>query len=81
MHHRRNRRARAKRLAHGAHVGDVALDELAVLDRVAMAGDQVVEDDDAVAGALQRLGGVAADVAGAAGDEHRARVSGQWRNT
>ena len=34
-----------------------------------MAGDEVVEDDDAVAGLLQRLGGVAADVAGAAGDE------------
>ena len=37
-------------------------------------GDEVVEDDDAVAGAVQRLGGVAADVSGAAGDEH-ARAS------
>jgi hypothetical protein len=36
-------------------VGDVALDELAVLDGAAMAGDQVVEDDDAIAGAVSAL--------------------------
>ena len=71
----------AQRAPHRRHVGDVAFDELAVLDRLAVAGDEVVEDDDAVAGAVQRLGRVAADVAGAAGDEDAARVSGQWRNT
>ena len=49
-------------------------------DRLAMTGDQVVEDDDAIAGPLQRLGRVAADVAGATGDEDGARASVQWRN-
>ena len=62
-------------------VRDVAFDELAVLHRFAVAGDQVVEDDDAVAGARQRLGRVAADVAGASGHQHRARLTGQWRNS
>jgi hypothetical protein len=30
---------------------------------------------------MQRLARVAADVAGAAGDEHGARASAQWKNT
>ena len=64
-----------------ARVHDVAFDQLAELHRRAMARDQVVEDDDAVAGAMQRFGRVAADVTGAAGDEHGARASVQWRNT
>ena len=63
-----------QRAAHGGDVGDVAFDQLAELHRVAMPGDQVVEDDDAVAGPVQRLGRVAADVAGAAGDEDGARA-------
>ena len=56
-------------------------DQLAELRRGAVPGNQVVEDDDAVAGALQPLGRVAADVTGAAGDEHGARASAQWKNT
>ena len=59
----------AQRAPHRRHIRDVALDQLAVLDGLAVAGDEVVEDDDAMAGLVQRLGGVAADVAGAAGDE------------
>ena len=36
----------AQRRPDGAHVGDVAFDELAVADRLAMTGDEVVVDDD-----------------------------------
>ena len=38
-----------KRIPHRSHVGDVAFDERTVLDRLAMSGDQVVVDDDAIA--------------------------------
>jgi nucleoside-diphosphate-sugar epimerase len=71
----------SQRLAHGGDVGDVALHELAVADGVAVARNQVVVHDDLVAAAVQRLAGVAADVAGAAGDQDRPRLSGQWRST
>ena len=54
-------------------VGDIALDELAVADGFAMPGHEVVEDDDPIAGAVQRLAGMAADVAGASGDQNAAR--------
>ena len=64
----------------GPRIRDVALDQLAPLHRAAMPGRQVVEYDDAIARARQRLRRVAADVAGAAGDEDGARVSAQWRN-
>ena len=70
----------AQRAPHGRHIRDVALDQLAILDGLAVTGDEVVEDDDAMTGLMQRLGGMAADVAGAAGDENAPRVSGQWRN-
>ena len=40
--------------------------------RLAMPGREVVVDHDPVAGLHQRLDGVAADVAGAAGHQHRA---------
>ena len=69
-----------KRVTHGRDVGDVAFDERSVPDRLAMTGDQVVVHDDAIARPAERLGGVAADVAGAAGHQHRADVSGQWRS-
>ena len=61
-------------------VGDVALHELAVLYGLPMAGQQIVEDNDAVAGTVQRFCRMAADVAGAAGDQNRPRLSGQWKN-
>jgi hypothetical protein len=44
-------------------------------------GHEVIEDDDAMAGLVQRLGGVAADVPGPAGHEDATRSSGQWKNT
>ena len=69
----------AQGAAHGVDVADVALDERRTERRLAMTGRQVVVDDGPVAGPAQRLGGVAADVAGATGHQHRARVSGgQW---
>ena len=55
--------------AYRAGVGDVALDQFPVLDGLAMPGDKIVEDDHPVAGPGERLGGVAADIAGAARDE------------
>ncbi len=48
---RRRRRARASAVAHRRHIGDVALDQLAVLARPRDGRRRVVEDDDAVAGA------------------------------
>ena len=72
---------RPQRVAHRGQIGDIAHFERAELRRGAVAGNQVVEDDDAMPGALQRLRGMAADVAGAARDEHRPPVSVQWRNT
>jgi hypothetical protein len=65
----------------GSHVGDVPFDQLAVLDGASMSGREIVVDDDAVTGAAQSLGGVAADVAGATGHQDGARATAQWRNT
>ena len=70
----------AQRLAHCGDLGDVAAHELTVADRLAVAGEQVVVDDHFVAGAAERLRGMAADVAGPAGHEHAARLSGQSRS-
>src|SRR5207249_969132 len=70
-----------QRSTESGDVGDVAFDERAVADRVAMAGAQVVEDHDAIASLVQRLGGVAADVPVAAGDARAAPPRVQWRNT
>ena len=70
-----------QRVANGRDVGDVSLDERPVLDGAAMAGDQVVVDENGVPRPAERLGRMAADVAGAAGDEDGARASAQWRNT
>ena len=63
--------------AHGVDVADVALDERRAERRVAMARRQIVVDDDAISRLPERLGGVAADVAGAAGHEHGGGA--QWR--
>jgi hypothetical protein len=71
----------AQRAPYRGDVRDVAFNELAVPDGLAMTGREVVEDHDAMAGLMQRLGRVAADVSGAAGDEDAARLSVQWRNT
>ena len=70
----------AQRRAQGRDIGDVADHQLAVLDGAAMPGGQIIVDDDAIAGALKNLGGVAADVAGAAGHEDSLQASAQWRN-
>ena len=70
-----------QRVADRRAIGDVTRDERSVLHRLAMTGDEVVEDDDGVAGAVQRLRRMAADVAGAAGHEDGAPATGQWRNT
>ena len=43
------------------------------MHRLAVAGAEVVVHDHLVAGAAKRLGRVAADVAGAAGDQHARR--------
>ena len=79
VHHRRHAVA-SERRAHGTDVRDVALDELAVLHGAAVSGDEIVEDDDRVAGTTERLGRVAADVAGAARHQD-ATPGGQWKNT
>ncbi len=63
-----------------AGIQDVSFDQLAVAHRLTVAGAEVVVDDRLVAAARERLAGVAADVAGAAGYEHPARLSGQWRS-
>ena len=56
------------------------LNEVAELQRAAMAGSEIVVHHRAVAGALERLGRVAPDVPRAAGDEDGARLSGQWKS-
>ena len=60
------------RLAHRGSIGDVALDQIAELDGGPVAGDEIVEHHDSIAGTLQRFRGVAADVARSAGDQNRA---------
>ena len=72
-----------QRPADRRQVGDVALDDLAVPDRLAMSGDQAVERDNPVPRLVERLGRVAADIAGAAGDEdaparHLLRLALRW---
>ena len=79
MHHR-ERPMPPERAPKRRHVRDVAVDEVAVADRLAVAGGEVVEHDDLVARPGQRLRRVAPDVAGAAGDENRPRLSAQWRS-
>ena len=57
---------------HQRLVAGLALDERHALgDRPVEAGGQVVEHDDALARRDQRVDHVAADVAGAAGDQNR----------
>src|SRR5439155_4629910 len=80
VHHREDA-VMPQRVADRRAIGDVTRDERSVLHRFAMTGDEVVEDDDRVAGAVQRLRRMAADVAGAAGHEDGAPATGQWRNT
>ena len=79
MHDRENVAA-PEGVANGGDVGDVALNELAVADRLPVSCRQIIEDHDPVAGAAQGLGGVAPDVPRAAGNQHAERLSGQWRN-
>jgi hypothetical protein len=55
---------------HEVAITGVADDELAVRHRLAKAGGQVVERHDALAGRAELAHDVAADVAGAAGDEN-----------
>ncbi|MNC86010.1 hypothetical protein D3C83_16370 [compost metagenome] len=80
MHHRCCA-AVADRATDGGDVGDVADDEGPAESGLAMSSRQVVVDHDIVTGLTQRLRGVTADVACAAGDEDDvAGVSGQRRN-
>src|SRR5207302_997868 len=64
MHHRRDA-VPAERLAHRPGVRDVAFDQRAITDGLAMTRDKIVEHDDGIAGAPQRLASMAADVPGA----------------
>ena len=80
VHHRRNLVPR-ERLTYRRHVRDIGFDQLAVSNRLPMAGHEVVQYDDPVARAAQRLRRMAPDVSGAARDEDRAPFSAQWRNT
>ena len=70
----------AQRAPHPVDVADLAFDQVAKSHGATMAGGEVVVRHGAVAGAAERLGGVAPDVAGPAGHEDRAGISGQWRN-
>jgi hypothetical protein len=63
----------ADRLAQQRHIADVAHDEWRTERRLAVPRRQIVEDDDPAAGSGDKLGGVAADVAGAAGDQNGAQ--------
>ena len=81
MHHRGGA-GLPQRAAHGGDISDVPFDQPAAEHGAAMTRREVVVDDDVVAGLAQRLRGVAADVAGAAGDEDptsgRPVSAGQW---
>ena len=67
--------------AHRVDVADVAFDQRRTECRLAMSGRQVVVDDDPVPSLAEGLGGVAADVARAAGNQDGGRLScGQWSN-
>jgi hypothetical protein len=72
---------RAKGFANRRDVGDVALDEVAIADRIAMPCHETVEDDYPIAGAMQSLAGMTADVASPSRHENAARFSVQWKST
>ena len=76
VHHRGGARL-PQRAAYGGDIGDVAFDQPAAEHGAAMTRREVVVDDHVVAGLAQRLRGVAADVAGAAG--HQDHVASQCR--
>ena len=58
-------------LAHQRLVGDLALHQRGLLAHErAVAGRKIVEDHDRLAAVEQRVGHVAADIAGAAGDQN-----------
>src|SRR5207253_2028199 len=56
-------------LVERVRIGDLADEQRRAADRFAVALLHVIEDDDLITGLLQRMNGVAADVAGASGDE------------
>ena len=70
-----------QRVANGSRIRDVCFHQLAILHSRPVARDEVVVDHDAIASAVERLGRVAADVAGATGDEDPAAISAQWSST
>src|SRR5262249_21110058 len=69
----RSRVRTRERRAQERAVGQVPHHELAPFDRLGIAARQVVIDDRCEAGPAQGLAGVAADVAGAAGDQNGGR--------
>src|SRR5262249_46978591 len=69
-----------QRVANGGDVTNVSLNELSVLDGGTVPGRKAVEDDDLVAGSMECLGAVTADVSGAACDEDVRWVTAQWRS-
>ena len=71
----------AERSPERRRVGDIALDQLTVADSAAMAGGEIVVDNHAIAGAVESLARMGADIAGAPRDEDAAPVSGQWIST
>ena len=70
-----------QRLPDAWGVCDVAFLELAVTDRRAMPGRQIVEHDHAATRAREGFAGVAADVTGTAGHQDAEIISGQWKST
>ncbi len=78
MHHRLDL-VSADRRPDCAGIQDVPFDQVAVTHGVAMARGQIVEHHRLVSGGRERLAGVAPDVTGAAGHQHAARLSAQWR--
>ena len=46
-----------------------------------MAGHKIVENDEGIADALQRLAGVGEDVSGAPRHQDRGALNDQWRST
>src|SRR5579871_496745 len=67
--HRRGDVVLAGGAADQIDIGDVAFDQRSTLHRVGMAGAEIVQGHRAIAGRGQRLAGVGADIAGAAGDQ------------
>src|SRR5688572_10776444 len=62
-------------LAHAVDVADVPFDERRAQRRLAVPGREIVVDDYAMTRPAERLRGVAADVARAASDQNRRRIS------